>query len=236
MVSDTSSTLIIAILALGVSIGVLAAFIYLLRFIVRELSQTPKKSGDLEKYVEKLGSIETAQQTLSSELAAVKNSLNKIQEGFSQLESKVTALEGRVYILEKRKTAETVPLSSYTKPARPITREIKKINDVNEIGLYFPEVKYAGIITSQGYIVKSYGQCSEEPPKLLEVLRVSNMEKTTLVRSNRRIELFRLGDVKDLTIYGILEFEDGLGLDEARIEEIRETIGKYFRDVLSKIM
>ncbi|MGC9108458.1 MAG: hypothetical protein ACP5IE_09785, partial [Infirmifilum sp.] len=78
--------------------------------------------------------------------------------------------------------------------------------------------------------------CSEEPPKLLEILRLSNMDKTSLIKGNRRIDLFRLGEVKDLTVFGIIEVDNLLEVDENRIGEIRETISKYYRDVIAKTM
>lgn len=224
----------LAMLALGISIGVLASFIYFLRIIRRNILNSTGKTESPEKYIEIINTLESKQQSLSSDVEELKTAIKTIQNNFTQFESKITTLEGRVTLLERRKIVEPTRPSAYAKPVTPLAKEKFILKDIRDISLYYPEVRYAGIITSQGYIVSSHGQSSEEPPKLLEVLRLSNMDRTSLIRSNRRIEVFRIGEVKDLTVYGILEFDNATGVDETRIEEIKETISKYFRDELSK--
>ncbi|MGB9786571.1 MAG: hypothetical protein ACP5II_00205 [Infirmifilum sp.] len=234
-VDITTPLVFLAFLALGISLGVLIAFMYFLHVFRRDLLKPPQTES-LSTTREKINTIESAQQSLSASIEELRNSLKMIQDNTLRLEAKITSLEGRMLTLERRRPAEAVRTGVYPKPTRETLKEVAALKDIGEIALYFPEVRYAGIITSQGYIVKQYGQCSEEPPKLLEILRLSNMDKTSLIKGNRRIDLFRLGEVKDLTVFGIIEVDNLLEVDENRIGEIRETISKYYRDVIAKTM
>ncbi|QOJ78368.1 hypothetical protein IG193_06315 [Infirmifilum lucidum] len=226
----------LSFLSLGISIGVLISFIYIIRMI--QHGGTPRevleKLSHLEEKAEKL---EDSQGGLSSSVAELSASVKSLQESLMRVDSRLTSLESRVTVLERRgvrELRETARTVSYPRPSQLAKVEAATIKDLNEIVLHFPEVRYAGIITSQGYVVKSYGQPSEEPPKMLEVLRISGTPRVSLIRGDRRLEVFYLGDVKDLSIYGILEIEDSVSIDEAKLEAIKETINRYFRSVVSK--
>jgi len=222
------------LLSLGISLGVFIALIYLTR-IVGRISEGSAPQGRFREFDERIKKLEEAEKNASSMLTELYNSVKNLQESFIRIDSRVTALESKTVLLERRFTREVKeaprPISY---PRVPQRIEAASIKELNELALHFPEVKYACIITSQGYVVKSYGQPSEEPPKILEILRISGTPRVSLVRGDRVLEVFYLGDVKDLSVYAILEVEDGANVNEARLDAIKETINRYFRDVVSK--
>ncbi len=234
-IGDYLSPLIyLSFLSLGISIGVLISLIYTIRILQHGGThrEVLDKLSHLEGKAEKL---EDAQEELSSSIAELSASVKGLQESLMRIDSRLTSLESRVTVLERRGTRElreTAHAFPHLRSPQPVKVEAVTIKDLNEIVLHFPEVRYAGIITSQGYVVNSYGQPSEEPPKMLEVLRISGTPRVSLIRGGRRLEVFYLGDVKDLSVYGILEIEDSVGIDEAKLDAIKETINRYFRNVI----
>jgi len=225
---------LIMLLSLGISLGVFIALIYLTR-MVRRKSEDSALQDRFRELDERIKKLEECEKNASSMLTELYNSVKNLQESFIRIDSRVTALESKTVLLERRFAREVkeVPRPvSYPRVSQRI--EAAPIKELNELALHFPEVKYACIITSQGYVVKSYGQPSEEPPKILEILRISGTPRVSLVRGDRVLEVFYLGDVKDLSVYAILEVEDGTNINEARLDAIKETINRYFRDVVSK--
>jgi len=222
------------LLSLGISLGVFIALIYLTRRVGR-ISEGGASHDRFREFDERIKKLEEAEKNTSSMLTELHNSVKNLQESFIRIDSRVTALESKTVLLERRFTREVkeVPRPvSY--PRVPQHIEAASIKELNELALHYPEVKYACIITSQGYVVKSYGQPSEEPPKILEILRISRTPRVSLVRGDRVLEVFYLGDVKDLSVYAILEVEDSANVNEARLDAIKETINRYFRDIVSK--
>jgi len=68
----------------------------------------------------------------------------------------------------------------------------------------------------------------------LDVLKLYNSQNVSLMRGGRKVEVFYLGEVKDLSVYGILEFSDTEEVTKETVEAAKKAISKYFENVVSK--
>uniref|UniRef100_A0A7C1T0X8 Uncharacterized protein n=1 Tax=Thermofilum pendens TaxID=2269 RepID=A0A7C1T0X8_THEPE len=230
-----SEPLMVAFLVLmiyiSINMGISLGLLFLYMFSARRWSeQTTKPSTAESEFSSMLESIKSLKDEISSVKEALSGvDLKPVLEQLSSIESRVSALESRTVILERRlaKPAEApaVPRILERKPPEAAVPTISKLSDIS---LTFPEVKYAGIITSQGYVVESYGVCSEEPAKLLEIVRMYSTNSASIVRGGSRIEIFYIGEVKDLSNYGILEFADGTEVSEDVVDRAKKAISRYF--------
>jgi hypothetical protein len=212
---------------LGISIGLL--LLYVLSVRRAERSREASAAGTR---------LNEALESLRSEVAGIKEAVSKVSlepvlERLTSVESRITALESRTALLERR-LARPAEMPALQRPLvrKPPEAAVPSITKLSEISLVFPDVKYAGIITSQGYVVESYGVCSEEPAKLLEIARMYGTSTASIMRGRNRIEIFYLGDVKDLSNYGILEFADGAEISEEVVDAAKKAINKYFMSTI----
>lgn len=229
-------TVLISFVAIGASLGTVIALLYTMRMIQRTYLRPTQEESIREKNEEIIKLVEEHQK-LDASIGELRQLLKELESALQRLEVKATSLESRVTVLEKRASREALEIrraTAYSRPSTAPPQTVVHLKELGEVPLYFPEVSYVGIITSQGYIVESYGRCSEEPPKLLEVLRMSGTDKISLIRGDRRLEVFYLGDVRDLSAYGILEFKDGGKIEEERVSSAKEAINKYFRDFVAR--
>ena len=214
---------------LGISIGLLFLYIFSIRHRVEKEGRPGTAGEELVSMLE----------SMRSDIANVKEALSRVNlelilERILSLESKVSSLESKIAVLERKllrpAEAQAVPKALLMKAAEAVVPGISRLSD---IPLTFPQVKYAGIITSQGYVVESYGVCSEEPAKLLEVVRIYGTNSASIVKGKSRIEIFHLGEVKDLSNYGILEFTDGSEVSEEIVDRAKRAINKYFTSTMA---
>jgi len=214
---------------LGISIGLLFLYIFSVRRGVEKEKGLSTAGDELVRMLE----------SMRNDVASVREALSKVDlepvfERFSSVESRISSLESKIAVLERRllrpAEAPVVPKVPVRKAVETVVPSISKLSDIH---LAFPQVKYAGIITSQGYVVESYGVCSEEPAKLLEIVRIYGTNSASIMRGKSRIEIFHLGEVKDLSNYGILEFMDGSEVSEEVVDGAKRAISKYFMSAIA---
>lgn len=211
----------------GISLGLLTGFLYSIRYLFKSLESV--KSEELNQRFD----------DIVSQVKAVQEALHKIDvaeilEKITKLESKITSLEGRTALLERRLLRPFEPKPpSILQPRPSPEEEPPALAKLSDIILVAPDVKFAGVITSQGFLVESYGSCSEEPARLLEIVRLHGTLATSIVKGRSRFEIFHLGDVKDISIYGILEFRDGVNAQEQSVSRTKKVISKYFNEKLA---
>uniref|UniRef100_A0A7C3WTQ2 Uncharacterized protein n=1 Tax=Thermofilum pendens TaxID=2269 RepID=A0A7C3WTQ2_THEPE len=213
---------------MGISIGVLLLYIFSVRHMTKQEKKYPAES-ELADMLE----------SMRNDLASMKEALSKVNiepllDRLSSVESRITVLESRTTVLERKlsKPPEVPPVARVP-VKKPVETAVPSLSKLSDISLAFPDIKYAGIITSQGYIVESYGICSEEPAKLLEIIRTYSTNSASIVKGNSRIEIFHLGEVKDLSNYGILEFVNGSEVSEEVVERARKAISRYFTSAIA---
>jgi hypothetical protein len=236
---DSLILVFIAVASLGMSIGLLISFIYFLKTIY---GRTPKeKEHEKEeiflKISAEINSIEEKVSQLQKEIETLKKEiLPPLQDNIVQLTTRVSQLDTKVLILEKRVSREPTLPRAVPPAVRPTPTVVKEVelSSLSDIPLHFPEVKFACIITSQGYTVETFGKSSEEPAVLLDVLKLYNSQNVSLMRGGRKVEVFYLGEVKDLSVYGILEFSDTEEVPKETVEAAKKAISKYFANVVSK--
>ncbi len=242
-ISQTELTSIIlifsSIIALALSVGLFIALIYLLR---RQVFQQRTESRSAEtiasKIVEdKVSEISENYSKLSQEIGKLKEEISKLSHEYSTIVTRLNNIETRVTVLERRTKRED-KLKSLLYP-RPIEEKvsIKDLQSLSDLKLYVPQIKFAALITSQGYIVESYGQGSEIPSKLLEIAKLSekftNSRNVSITRGNNRIEVFYIGDMEDLSIYGIIEVEKRV--DGQMIQSLKESLIRYFNKKFKEV-
>lgn len=211
----------------GISLGLLAGFLYSISYLFRIIR--PVKNMEVDKRLEAISKqLETVQEALG------KVDVTPILEKITQLETRIGNLESRTALLERRlfKTVEAKP-SPILQPRPLPEEELPALSKLSDIILLTSDVKFAGVITSQGFLVESYGSCSEEPARLLEVIRLYGSSTTSIVKGRSRFEIFHLGDVKDISVYGILEFKDNISVAEQTISRAKKAISKYFAEKLA---
>lgn len=211
----------------GISLGLLAGFLYSIRYLFKTVRQD--RGEEINKRFD----------IIASQFKEIQESISKINmepilERITQLESKLTSLESRTAILERRLTRPLEPRPTPTFHPRPaLEEEPPALAKLSDVILVAPDVKFAGVITSQGFLVESYGSCSEEPARLLEIVRLYGTSATSIMKGKNRFEIFYLGDVKDISVYGILEFRDGIGVTEQTVNKAKKAISKYFSERLA---
>jgi len=236
---DNMVLIFLSIASLGLSIGLFISFIYFLKtFVNKFVRERPAEQGEaILKISSEVSSLGDKLSQLEREVASIKKeTLPQLQDTVSQVAAKASQLETKLLVLERRVTREISlprPVSPVTKPQLVVAKEVE-LSKLSDLSLHFPEVRFACIITSQGYLVESYGQSSEEPAKLLDVLRLYNSQNVSLTRGRRRLEVFYLGDVRDLSVYGVLEFSDLEEVTRETVEAIKRAISKYFTDVVGR--
>jgi hypothetical protein len=236
---DSLILVFIAVGSLGLSIGLLISFIYFLKTFSGRVPKEKehekeetflKISAEIKSIEEKISQLQKEIETLKKEI------LPPLQDNIVQLTTKASQLETKVLILEKRVSREPTlprPVQPAVRPTPTVTKEVE-LSSLSDIPLHFPEVKFACIITSQGYTVETFGKSSEEPAVLLDVLKLYNSQNVSLMRGGRKVEVFYLGEVKDLSVYGILEFSDTEEVTKETVEAAKKAISKYFANVVSK--
>ncbi|MEM3456649.1 MULTISPECIES: hypothetical protein [Thermofilum] len=236
---DSLILVFIAVGSLGLSIGLLISFIYFLKTFSGRVPKEKEheKEEIFLKISAEVNSIEEKVSQLQKEIETLKKEiLPPLQDNIVQLTTKASQLETKVLILEKRVSREPTlprPVQPAVRPTPTVVKEVE-LSSLSDIPLHFPEVKFACIITSQGYTVETFGKSSEEPAVLLDVLKLYNSQNVSLVRGGRKAEVFYLGEVKDLSVYGILEFSDAEEVPKETVEAAKKAISKYFANVVSK--
>ena len=236
---DSLILVFIAVASLGMSIGLLISFIYFLKTFFGRVPKEKehekeeiflKISAEIDSIEEKVSQLQKEIETLKKEI------LPPLQDNILQLTTRVSQLDTKVLILEKRVSREPTLPKAVPPAVRPTPTVVKEVelSSLSDIPLHFPEVKFACIITSQGYTVETFGKSSEEPAVLLDVLKLYNSQNVSLMRGGRKVEVFYLGDVKDLSVYGILEFSDAEEVTKETVEAAKKAISKYFANVVSK--
>ncbi|MEM0258211.1 MAG: hypothetical protein QXI76_04710 [Thermofilum sp.] len=211
----------------SISLGLLVGFLYSIRYFFKNIK--PERDDEVNKRLE----------ILTNQFKEIQESISKINiapvlEKIAQLESKITSLEGRTAVLERRLTRpiETRPPPTL-QPKPSLEEEPPPLAKLSDVILVAPDVKFAGVITSQGFLVESYGSCSEEPARLLEIVRLYGTSATSIVKGKFRFDIFYLGDVKDISVYGILEFRDGIDVAEQVVSKAKKAISRYFNERLA---
>ncbi|WP_288006497.1 hypothetical protein [Thermofilum sp.] len=236
---DTLILVFIAVGSLGLSIGLLISFIYFLKTFSGRVPKEKEheKEEIFLKISAEMNSIEEKVSQLQKEIETLKKEiLPPLQDNILQLTTRVSQLDTKVLILEKRVSREPTlprPVQPAVRPTPTVVKEVE-LSSLSDIPLHFPEVKFACIITSQGYTVETFGKSSEEPAVLLDVLKLYNSQNVSLMRGGRKVEVFYLGEVKDLSVYGILEFSDTEEVTKETVEAAKKAISKYFANVVSK--
>lgn len=221
--------------ALALSVGLFIALIYILR---RQGLQQQTDGRSIEAIAskiveEKVSEIAKRYSELSGEIRKLEEKVSKISQESSAMASRLNNIDTRVTILEKRTKRED-RLKSLLYP-RPPEEKVEKvlIRDLQSLGdlkLYVPQVRYAAIITSQGYIVEGYGQGNEDPSKLLEIAKLTekfaNSRNVSITRGNVQTEIFYIGNMEDLSVYGIVEVEKNV--NRKTIQSLRESLIRYF--------
>jgi len=236
---DSLILVFIAVASLGMSIGLLISFIYFLKTFFGRVPKEKehekeeiflKISAEIDSIEEKVSQLQKEIETLKKEI------LPPLQDNILQLTTRVSQLDTKVLILEKRVSREPTLPKAVPPAVRPTPTVVKEVelSSLSDIPLHFPEVKFACIITSQGYTVETFGKSSEEPAVLLDVLKLYNSQNVSLMRGGRKVEVFYLGEVKDLSVYGILEFSDAEEVTKETVEAAKKAISKYFANVVSK--
>ncbi len=184
------------------------------------LSAVEERLGDLEK---KLSALETRYGGLSAQAS-------KIVASISDLEKRVKTLETRVnYVI---RTGKAVPVQQplFQPPKRKEAPQIRELKSLEDLKLYVPNIRYAALMTSQGYIVEKYGSISDDLPKLLEVAKISekftNSREINILRSDARIAVFHVGKSEDLDVYGIIAFPSDVSEDV--IKSVEEALTAYY--------
>ena len=245
---------IISIIALALSIGLFIAILYLLKRGQASMpisgqpslpqAGVPGKWGEqlnavvsrveeLEKNVsavnERIGSLEARLNALEAKTGRMEKQFSTMVNRIASLEKSFQSLESRLnYVLRSGKAAAVQqPVFKPTVAAKP---KISKLTSINDLKLYIPQLQYAVLITSQGYIVEKYGQPGDDPPKLLEVIKISekftNSREVTIQRGENRITMFHLGKSEDLDIYGIIAV--GKDTPPEVVEAAKEALISYF--------
>jgi hypothetical protein len=236
---DSLILVFIAVGSLGLLIGLLISFIYFLKTFSGRVPKEKEheKEEIFLKISAEINSIEEKVSQLQKEIETLKKEiLPPLQDNIVQLTTKASQLETKVLILEKRVSREpTLPraVPPAVRPTPTVAKEVE-LSSLSDMPLHFPEVKFACIITSQGYTVETFGKSSEEPAVLLDVLKLYNSQNVSLMRGGRKVEVFYLGEVKDLSVYGILEFSDTEEVPKETVEAAKKAISKYFANVVSK--
>lgn len=236
---DSLILVFIAVGSLGLSIGLLISFIYFLKTFSGRVPKEKEheKEEIFLKISAEINSIEEKVSQLQKEIETLKKEiLPPLQDNIVQLTTKASQLETKVLILEKRVSREPTlprPVQPAVRPTHTVAKEVE-LSSLSDIPLHFPEVKFACIITSQGYTVETFGKSSEEPAVLLDVLKLYNSQNVSLMRGGRKVEVFYLGEVKDLSVYGILEFSDTEEVPKETVEAAKKAISKYFANIVSK--
>ncbi|NAZ25491.1 MAG: hypothetical protein GU357_07020 [Thermofilum sp.] len=236
---DSLILVFIAVGSLGLSIGLLISFIYFLKTFFGRVPKEKEheKEEIFLKISAEMNSIEEKVSQLQKEIETLKKEiLPPLQDNILQLTTRVSQLDTKVLILEKRVSREpTLPkaVPPAVRPTPTVAKEVE-LSSLSDIPLHFPEVKFACIITSQGYTVETFGKSSEEPAVLLDVLKLYNSQNVSLMRGGRKVEVFYLGEVKDLSVYGILEFSDTEEVPKETVEAAKKAVSKYFANVVSK--
>ncbi len=194
----------------------------------------------VERVEQQLKNIEDRVSGLERRVAGIEEAVKGLRGQFSTLMTQVSGLEKRIqglearlnYIVRSSKAGVKQPVF-----APPIVRgkkeapHIGELNSLGDLKLYVPQLQYAALITSQGYLVEKYGQLTEDPPKLLEVVKISekftNSREITIVRGDQRISIFHVGKSEDLDVYGILAVKKDVA--ENVINAMQEAIITYFR-------
>ncbi len=230
-----------SIIALAMAIGLFISLLYVLkrRSIQMQVDENLLHDVTSRAVDSKLGDvIEGRISQLSEKIDIFSKNIDNISKKYNTLESRLNNLEARITILEKRVRREDklrglTAVPKYV-PEKPTIKELSKLEDIK---IYVPQVKYLGLITSQGYIVESYGQCSDQPSKLLEVARISekftNSRNISIVRGENRIEIFHLGQVEDLAVYGIIEINKNTDIQV--IQSIKESLMRYFNKKFKEV-
>lgn len=229
-----------SIIALALSVGLFIALIYLLR---KQVFQQQVESRSVETIArniveDKVSELSENYLNLSKEIRKLKDEISELSQEYSTIVTRLNNIETRVTILERRSKRED-RLKSILYP-KPIEEKvsIRDLQSLGDIKLYVPQLKYAAIITSQGYIVESYGQGSEIPSKLLEIAKLSekftNSRNVSITRGNNRIEIFYIGDMEDLSVYGIIEIEKRV--DRQTIQSLKESLIRYFNKKFKEVI
>ncbi len=251
---------IISIVALAFSVGLFIAIIYLLKrgqffqgvlpehavsqaggeapeSYSRELESLRTKVEDLEQRMsdieEKIPALEKRVSSVEEVVKGVRSQLSTFVSQLAGIEKKIQNMDARLnYLLRSGKSVVKQPMfaPSMVRGEKEIPR-IGELNSLGDLKLYVPQLQYVALITSQGYLVEKYGQLSEDPPKLLEVVKISekftNSREITIVRGDQRISIFYVGKSEDLDVYGILAVKKDV--PESVIGAIQEAIVSYFR-------
>lgn len=240
---DTLLVVFIAFASIGLSAGTLISLLYVLKVFAGRVKETRGENfaKELESLALTLKELEKKVELLESGAGKPgSEDIRKLVEGLETLSAKVNTLETKLVVLEKRISREVPaprPIAQPQVAAKPVAKEAVREVELRSLGdlpLYFPGLRFACIITSQGYPVEIYGQGSDEPARLLDILRLYNSQNVSLTRGGRKLEIFYLGEVRDLSVYGILEFSDAREVTEDVITAAKKSISKYFTEVLSK--
>ncbi len=200
----TPQLLIPLILSIFAAIIAIVIPLFLYKQLNKKLQLIPKNE-QIKKIEERINNLEKNFNEISTKIdeanfQKIKEEINKINETLNKIsiyDKKITELESQIEKLKK--------------PVLPIAfEEIKEveINSLQELQVYYPFIKYASIITSQGFIIENIGKIADEPAKLLEIIKISDMfagSKEIMIEKQEDIlYLFYMDTLEDLDIYGII--------------------------------
>ncbi len=165
--------------------------------------------------------------------------VGKLETLAKSLNDKLYQIENRVSILERsRHQARATAIPAIIRPRAKIEEvvEPQKLSSLSELKVFFPDIIYAGFITSQGYIVESYGTPIEEPAKLLEILRLSEKftgsREVKIVKGEKIISMFYVDNIGDLQVYGVLA--SSLFFNNKKFEVVKRTLTRYLKEKLKE--
>lgn len=168
--------------------------------------------------------------------------LTGLNERVAKIEERVKALEKEVAILKKRPLVPPKPVREIrARPkvqpslARPPERA-HKITSLSQLPIYYPVVKYACILTSQGFTVEAMGSGVDAPAKLLEIVKLSERftgsKDVTIEKEKEALHIFYIDSVGDLDVYGAILAEKPINL--SMLDLVKNSMKSYFEGKSSR--
>jgi len=218
---------IVQILPLMLSIFAAIIAVVIPLYLYKQLNQ---KISSYSEYGEKIKKLEENLSNLTSKFDEVSTKIKDIKtdklEEVTRLSEKISSIERKIEKVESE-------IDNLKKPMVPFQlEEIKEteIDSLQELQIYYPFIKYASIMSSQGFTIEIVGKGIDEPAKLLEIIKISDMfagsKEIIIEKKEDLLYLFYLDTLEDLDIYGIVLAKKPLNTNSLSV--IKNVLHKYF--------